>query len=429
MRETLKDIRKKLANNTYKNEEHVRLSLVARILKDLGWDVWNPSEVNSEFAVVPTEALSRVDIGLFVHPSVPAVFLETKAIGKLEGNIREIERQLRDYNLNNTAMFSVITDGRQWRFYYSQTGGEFHEKLFKKLDLIKDDIDDLEESFHTFLSKSEVSKGKAKRAAEDHLQLSRKQRAIENALQKARQKIVEPPFPSFPEALVQLVNEYGFSISVEEARIIIQGTEAREPILERKKKDEVKPYFEEITPYKWGIISYNIIDRRDLWKVFIEKREIRCDEAKKLSYFKPRTFGAFTKFLKNSGIASKSGDLIVLNEAVIPEIQKLLSVDPIKVFVPEFRDPKGLEYLRSIDAHRRRKIEENILNRRELWEAFVRTKRMTSSEFKSLSHFKPKAIAGFMHFLTTNRLAYRFAETFVLNEDVISEIGRLIKEK
>ena len=75
MREILEDIVKKLTNGAYKNEEHVRLSLVSRILQELDWDLWNPNEVNSEFPVVPNEDQSRVDLALFLTPYVPSVFV------------------------------------------------------------------------------------------------------------------------------------------------------------------------------------------------------------------------------------------------------------------------------------------------------------------------------------------------------------------
>ena len=157
MNEILRDVVIKLSNNVYKNEEHVRLSLVSRILHELGWDLWNPNEVNSEFVVIPQEDKTRIDLALFLTTYVPSVFIEIKAVGKLEGNISRIENQLRDYNRNNTALFSIITDGQKWRLYYSQTGGEFSQKCFKALDLLEDDIDDVELSFHTFLSKNEIS--------------------------------------------------------------------------------------------------------------------------------------------------------------------------------------------------------------------------------------------------------------------------------
>jgi len=101
MKEMLTDIRSKLQNGYYKNEEHVRLSLVARLLQQLDWNIWDPTEVNSEFMVVPHEDSTRVDLALFLRPSSPSVFMEVKAVGKLQGRIRDIERQVRDYNRNN----------------------------------------------------------------------------------------------------------------------------------------------------------------------------------------------------------------------------------------------------------------------------------------------------------------------------------------
>jgi hypothetical protein len=222
MHEVLFDIRKKLQDNSYVNEEHVRLSLVARIVRELGWDLWNPKEVNAEFAAVPQEDQSRVDFALFLSKFSPSVFIEVKAVGKLSGNIVPIERQLRDYNRNNTALFSIITDGRQWRFYYSQTGGEFSKKCFKVIDLLEDDIDDVEMFFAAFLSKSEIKNGNAERDAENYLKLNQKQRAMEDALPKARRLILEAPFPSLPQALIELTSEAGFSVTIEEASNFIE---------------------------------------------------------------------------------------------------------------------------------------------------------------------------------------------------------------
>ena len=220
----LTDIVRKLSDGLYRNEEHVRLSLVARILQELGWDIWNPNEVNSEFLVLPHEDKSRVDIALFLTPYVPSVFIEIKSVGKLEGSINQIEQQLRDYNRNNTALFSIITDGQKWRFYYSQTGGEFAQKCFKTLDILKDDIEDVELSFQSFLSKSEISNGNAKVDAQSYLQLSQKQRAMEDALPKARRIMSEPPYPSFPQAIMKIVTEAGFAVSEEEAIQVVKDS-------------------------------------------------------------------------------------------------------------------------------------------------------------------------------------------------------------
>jgi hypothetical protein len=223
MKDALLDIRAKLDEKAYKNEEHVRLNLVLRILCELGWCIWNPKEVNAEFVVAPGEDKTKVDLAIFLTSYTPVVFMEIKAVGQLSSKLAEIEKQLRDYNRNLTALFSIITDGQEWRFYFSQAGGEFSHKCFKVVHLLRDEIEDIEKNFRSFLSKAEIASGNAHREAEGYLQLSQKQRVIEDCLPLARRLIQEPPYPSLPEVLVRLVKERGFTLSTEEALTHIQG--------------------------------------------------------------------------------------------------------------------------------------------------------------------------------------------------------------
>ncbi len=221
MKETLEDIRLKLNENLYKNEEHVRLSLVARILFKLGWDIWNPDEVFCEYQVAQEEDKTKVDIALFFQHNFPAVFIEVKSVGKMDTNLSNIELQLRDYNRNNTAKFSIITDGRLWRFYYSQTGGEFSSKCFKSFDILNDNINDIELFFDAFLSKNEIANGNAETEAKKYLEQTQLERAVDEALPEARRMVNEPPFPSLPQAIVQLVNSKGFLITDDDAKRIV----------------------------------------------------------------------------------------------------------------------------------------------------------------------------------------------------------------
>ncbi len=229
MKEILADIKTKLQSGDYGNEEHVRLSLVARVLQKLDWNIWDPTEVNSEFIVVPTEDKTRVDLALFIRPTLPSVFIEIKAVGQMPGRLQDVERQVRDYNRNNTALFSVITDGRDWRFYYSQTAGEFSQKCFESFNLEEDNVEDVERSLVTFLKKSEIANDNARREAETYLQLNQKQRAMEDCLPEARRLINEPPFPSLPDALAILVRDKGFAVTHEEAVEFIKTAVDRRP--------------------------------------------------------------------------------------------------------------------------------------------------------------------------------------------------------
>lgn len=228
MRETLLDIRSKIASGAYKNEEHVRLGIVARILSQSGWNIWDPAEVNCEFNPVPHEDKKRVDIALFSSSRKPDVFIETKPLGRILSNLRESETQLRDYNRDNTAPFSIITDGCQWRFYLSQAAGMFSEKCFKIVDLQDDELEDIEASFGKFLQKGEIISGNAAREAKHYLQLSEKQRTLKDLLPQARKESLEPPFPRLPDALVSLAAEVDIQVSVQEAEEFIREAQAQE---------------------------------------------------------------------------------------------------------------------------------------------------------------------------------------------------------
>ncbi len=216
MKIALEDIRTKLKDGLYKNEEQIRFSLIGRILIELGWDIWNPKEVNTEFHVAKSEDNTKVDIALFVWPNFPSVYIEIKAHSKIEQNLSNIEKQLRDYNRNNTATFTIITDGQQWRFYYSQTGGEFADKCYRIIDFLKDDIEQLEDEFTTLLSKNNIVNGGAKHIAEKYLELSTKERVIKDALPEANKMMDNNPLLNKVQAIEQSVKEKGYQITQQE---------------------------------------------------------------------------------------------------------------------------------------------------------------------------------------------------------------------
>lgn len=258
MNEILSDIRNKLTNNYFQNEEHVRISLVLRILFELGWDIWNPKEVNSEFKAVPNEDVSRVDIALFSNEYLPPlIFIEIKSVGKIDTDLFRIEQQLRDYNRNNTAQFSIITDGQKWRFYYSQTGGEFSQKCFKVIDIIQNNLSDVINSLTLFLSKNEILSGNSKKEAERLLKLNQKQRALEDALPRAKRMISEYPFPSLPQALAEIASKLGFTISEEEAKEFAQKSMKKNTINEKPSTKIINPQIKDRNKFSPGV-TYNL---------------------------------------------------------------------------------------------------------------------------------------------------------------------------
>lgn len=51
MIEIIEDIRNLLKEGVFSDEQHVRFSLVGRVCKKLGWNIWNPAEFNTEYRV------------------------------------------------------------------------------------------------------------------------------------------------------------------------------------------------------------------------------------------------------------------------------------------------------------------------------------------------------------------------------------------
>jgi hypothetical protein len=228
MLDTLTDIRQRLRNKDYHNEEHVRLALVARVVQQLGWDIWNPREVYAEFKATRKEDNTRVDLALFTHDfEATTIFIECKGVGGFSQDLAAVEKQLRDYNRDHTALFTLITDGRHWRFYYSFTSGEFKDKLFCKVDLLTDDLEEVASHFDTFLLRDNILNHSARHKAEAYLTLGKKERAMQDVLPDAQKLVSQPPFPSLPQAMVQLLAAKILTISVGEAQDFLLGNSLR----------------------------------------------------------------------------------------------------------------------------------------------------------------------------------------------------------
>lgn len=224
MREILSDIRNLLNSRKYWNEEQVRFSLVARILQKLDWDIWDPEQVYTEYRMNPNNDQRKVDIALFCNGKVPSIFIEIKSSDKLNNPVElaKAEAQLKDYNADLTALFTILTDGNQWRFYYPQEGGSFSSKCFKVLKLTEDDIDDIESAYLTYLKRDNIQNGQAKKEAHARLQLNRRQKIMDECLPHAKRE-VEDGLKTLVDALIQIVEEKGGeTITRDEALKFIQ---------------------------------------------------------------------------------------------------------------------------------------------------------------------------------------------------------------
>ncbi len=268
LKDALVDIRTKLlARDFYKNEEHVRFSLVGRVLKALGWDIWNPKEVHTEFIAVPTEDKGKVDIALFIG-NKHNVFIEVKPVDYWENaliKLDDAENQLEKYLRKFSAPFGVITDGRRWRFYFTYSPGELRDRFFKDFDLTNQ-IDESE--LYCILSKEALEEGSAENTARDYLKRTERSRAIRRLVPEAIKLADEDPTISKVQALKELAKkEHNYEISDDEAKTAIKEGSLPKPEyitpppprVKPPKGDNVKPKYMILADERYEIKHYNQI--------------------------------------------------------------------------------------------------------------------------------------------------------------------------
>ena len=218
--DTITEVKSHIQRGAYTNEENVRLSLIARIYQELGWDIWNPDEFFTEYPIKLPKKQGSVDVALFhtrFHDRTPDVFIEAKAMGKLEGQIISSEEQLQEYNYYNSAAITILTDGRQWRFYLSSAPGTFKQRLFCKFDLLEDETSHIAELLQRILAKERFHKD-AINVAQSMLSDLKKAQEIDRAKQKAKDIADEYPELNLYQRVQKVLVERGHKLDLDEIK-------------------------------------------------------------------------------------------------------------------------------------------------------------------------------------------------------------------
>ena len=122
---------------------------------------------------------------------------------------------------------------------------------------------------------------------------------------------------------------------------------------------------------------------------------------------------------------------------ITPDVKKTIAPPQKVELVPKRREwhvpqdtpphSTGSYFDFPIKPNRVRLIQRNILGRRDLWEQFVQKRELTARDFKRLSEFPPKQVTGFIRFITENKIADRYADTYTLRETEIAPIKSLLE--
>jgi len=154
-------------------------------------------------------------------------------------------------------------------------------------------------------------------------------------------KAAKQVFGSLPEVSGNIARQFGEVVDVSQsppARIALykdvedhiwqlkgNGVDVFRVGPERFEDNTAITYFDSISVGKQKLIYKNIRDRSELWQVFIEKRIMMSSEFGEHSNFEPHTTAGFFTYLTKNRLANRFGNILILNEAVIPKIQKLLN--------------------------------------------------------------------------------------------------------
>ncbi len=92
-------------------------------------------------------------------------------------------------------------------------------------------------------------------------------------------------------------------------------------------------------------------------------------------------------------------------------------------------DSERCTYFAEWNNNKARKFYDNVIQRQKLWDEFLEKRSLKPSDFKRLSEFPPKGVAGFMAYLTRNRIARRMPDdSFVISADTVNAIRIKIRD-
>jgi predicted type IV restriction endonuclease len=165
------------------NEAQTSQVIILRLLKALGWDIWDPEEVKAQDS---SSKSYRPDFLLNVNGK-PAFVLEVKALDKTPTD--EDRTQVVNYANSQNIRWAVLTTGRVWEFFDNKEEAKAPEKRVLLFQLDNPSAKEyLERTLSKSLWKEANASGKLSRIAKDirkEIETQQSLTKIENILRKA----------------------------------------------------------------------------------------------------------------------------------------------------------------------------------------------------------------------------------------------------
>ena len=135
-------------------EKAVEMFVVLPLLKQVGWNTENVSEVYPQGEV---PKVGRVDFDLRIDGE-SRILIEVKRWKRDLDD--EDESQLGEYCRSTRPKLAVLTSGRVWRLYLAPTAAKGKNsvlKRFDEFDVTKDEISEVESTFRQFLARDSMA--------------------------------------------------------------------------------------------------------------------------------------------------------------------------------------------------------------------------------------------------------------------------------
>lgn len=193
LQDVLREIRDGIARNANPNETAVRTQIVQRILHELGWNVFDPDQVYNEYPLKLERKSRRIDLALCVKDRKPRCIVELKST---EYDLKEIgrsdgDRQLFEYAYHAGAPLALLTNGVNWRLYFTYSAGTYAERLVRALDIETEPPDEVAAALDRYLSYPNTASGKAADYARVDLDKRIDRHKAKEAIPRAWTRLVE----------------------------------------------------------------------------------------------------------------------------------------------------------------------------------------------------------------------------------------------
>src|SRR5262249_36421682 len=166
-------------------EQNTKASLIEPVLEALGWAIRDPDEVHREYKPTPKD--NPVDYALTLLRT-PRLFVEAKGLGETLADRKWIAQVL-GYATVAGVEWCVLTDGDEYRFYNATAAVDAEEKLFCRVHLTVDKVDDVAKTL-TLISRSNMEENILDVLWSAHFVDRRVKQAIQEMFSSADRRLV-----------------------------------------------------------------------------------------------------------------------------------------------------------------------------------------------------------------------------------------------